>query len=65
MISFKNLIVILIIMLVLFGPKRISELAKGLGKGIKDFKKAMKDEDLDEVKADITNTLKLEEADDR
>lgn len=28
----------------LFGAKRIPELAKGLGKGIKEFKKEMKDE---------------------
>lgn len=27
--------------LLVFGPKRLPELAKGLGKGIRDFKKAL------------------------
>lgn len=27
--------------LIFFGPKRLPELAKGLGKGIRDFKKAL------------------------
>ena len=34
---------ILIIVLVLFGAKKIPELAKGLGQGIKEFKKASND----------------------
>lgn len=29
--------------LLLFGPKRLPELAKSLGKGIRDFKKALED----------------------
>jgi sec-independent protein translocase protein TatA len=29
--------------LLLFGAKRIPDIAKGLGRGISDFKKAMKD----------------------
>ena len=33
---------ILIIVLLLFGGKKIPELAKGLGKGIRDFKDAYK-----------------------
>lgn len=36
-----ELIVILIIILVLFGANRIPEIAKGLGKGIREFKQAM------------------------
>ncbi len=31
--------------LLLFGPKRLPELAKGLGKGIRDFKKALEEGD--------------------
>jgi sec-independent protein translocase protein TatA len=34
---------ILVIVLVLFGAKKIPELAKGLGQGIKEFKKASND----------------------
>jgi sec-independent protein translocase protein TatA len=34
---------ILIIVILLFGAKKIPDLAKGLGQGIKEFKKATKD----------------------
>ncbi len=36
----QELIVILIIILLLFGAKKLPELAKGLGKGMNEFKKA-------------------------
>ncbi len=36
---------LVIIVLILFGGKKIPELAKGLGSGIKNFKKAVKDDD--------------------
>jgi sec-independent protein translocase protein TatA len=38
-----QIIVILVIVLLLFGGKKIPELAQGLGKGIKNFKDAVKD----------------------
>ena len=38
-----ELILILLVVLVLFGAKKIPELAQGLGKGVKEFRKAMKD----------------------
>lgn len=38
-----EIIVILIIVLVLFGGKKIPELMKGLGKGVKEYKKAVND----------------------
>ncbi len=37
-----ELIVILVVVLLLFGGRKIPELMKGLGKGIKDFKDASK-----------------------
>lgn len=37
--------IILVIVLLLFGGKKIPELMKGLGSGIKEFKKAAKDDD--------------------
>ena len=40
-----ELLIILLIVVLLFGAKKIPDLAKGLGKGIKDFKKAIKDKD--------------------
>ena len=40
----QELLIILAIVVLLFGAKKIPELAKGLGKGIKNFKAEMKDE---------------------
>jgi sec-independent protein translocase protein TatA len=39
-----EILVILAIVLLLFGGKKIPELMKGLGSGIKEFKNAAKDE---------------------
>jgi sec-independent protein translocase protein TatA len=41
----QELLVILIIVILLFGAKKIPELAKGLGTGIKEFKKASNEAD--------------------
>ena len=38
-----EIILILLAVVLLFGAKKIPELAKGLGNGIKEFKKATKD----------------------
>lgn len=38
-----EIIIVLIVILLVFGAKRIPEMAQGLGKGIKEFRKAMKD----------------------
>jgi sec-independent protein translocase protein TatA len=38
-----HLLVILFIAVLVFGPKRLPELGKGLGDGIRGFKDAMKD----------------------
>ena len=37
--------IIVIAILLLFGAKRIPELMKGLGSGVKEFKKGLKDDD--------------------
>jgi sec-independent protein translocase protein TatA len=39
-----ELLVILLVALLLFGGKKIPELAKGLGQGIKNFKESLKEE---------------------
>ena len=41
--SAQELIVILLIIIVIFGANKIPEIMKGLGKGIKEFKKAKDD----------------------
>ncbi len=49
--SMPELLVILAIVVLLFGAKKIPDLAKGMGKGIKDFKKAIKEDDEEVAKA--------------
>jgi sec-independent protein translocase protein TatA len=44
-IGVQELVLILVIVIVLFGAKKIPELAKGLGTGLKEFKKATTDAD--------------------
>jgi sec-independent protein translocase protein TatA len=41
----QELIIILIIVFFLFGAKRLPEMGKGIGEGIKNFKKSMKHEE--------------------
>ncbi|MBI5020571.1 MAG: twin-arginine translocase TatA/TatE family subunit [Ignavibacteriales bacterium] len=38
-----EIILILLIVLIFFGAKKIPELAQGLGKGLREFRKAAKD----------------------
>ena len=38
-----EIILILLVILLLFGAKKIPELARGLGKGMSEFKKGLKD----------------------
>ena len=62
--SMPELLIVLAIVVLLFGAKKIPDLAKGMGKGIKDFKKAIKDdeEDTKEIASkDEKTTEKVEE----
>ncbi len=45
----QEIIIIAIVILLLFGGRKIPELMKGLGSGIKEFKNASKEEDQDVV----------------
>ncbi len=38
-----EILLIFLVVLILFGAKRIPDIAQGLGRGIKDFKKAVSD----------------------
>ena len=49
-IGFQELLVILVIAVFLFGGRKIPEIAKGLGEGIKQFKNALKSDDKVEEK---------------
>ena len=42
-----ELIIILIILLLIFGPSRLGDLGSSLGKGIKGFRKSLKDDEID------------------
>jgi sec-independent protein translocase protein TatA len=55
-----ELLLILVVILILFGGQKIPELARGLGKGIKEFKKAQADIESEFHKAvdDVSNTHK-------
>jgi sec-independent protein translocase protein TatA len=44
-ISGGHILILVVAMLLLFGGKKIPELMGGIGKGMKDFKKAIKDDD--------------------
>ncbi|MDD3731216.1 MAG: twin-arginine translocase TatA/TatE family subunit [candidate division Zixibacteria bacterium] len=44
-----ELLLVFLAILLLFGAKRLPEIAQGMGKGIKEFKRAMKDT-TDEIK---------------
>lgn len=53
-IGHTELIVILFALLLIFGGKKLPELAKGLGRGIREFKKATKELERDvDVSGDI------------
>ncbi|HOD67397.1 MAG TPA: twin-arginine translocase TatA/TatE family subunit [candidate division Zixibacteria bacterium] len=51
-IGWAELLVIFAIVLLLFGARRLPEIAQGLGKGIREFKRAMKDT-TDEVRGSL------------
>jgi sec-independent protein translocase protein TatA len=44
-IGLPELLIILVIVLIIFGAGKLPEIGAGLGKGIKNFKKATKGED--------------------
>jgi sec-independent protein translocase protein TatA len=60
--SGMELLLIFGIVVLLFGAKKIPDLAKGIGKGIKDFKNEMKDEQPAEV-VDADQVKKVEKTD--
>jgi sec-independent protein translocase protein TatA len=51
-----HLLVIMIIALLVFGPKRLPELGKGLGDGIRSFRNAMKEGEKEDTKEGAATT---------
>jgi sec-independent protein translocase protein TatA len=58
----SEILIVALLILLLFGGKKIPELMKGLGKGIRSFKEGMKDIS-DEIKADPTDSDKKKDTD--
>jgi len=55
-VGFNEILLIGLFVLVFFGARRIPEFMKGLGKGVKEFKDAVKD-----VKKGVEETSKIED----
>ena len=53
--GFWEIVIIALVVLLLFGGKKIPELMRGLGKGVKNFKEGMKEveSEVKEIKKDI------------
>ena len=58
--GFRELIIIFVIALLVFGPKKLPELGKSLGKSLREFKKATDDlkSTWDEQVRDVTEPVK-------
>lgn len=58
-----EIIVVAIVILVLFGAKRIPELARGLGQGIKEFRQASKDikKEIEESSKNIEDAINTDD----
>ena len=50
--SGQDLLILLVIVLILFGAKRLPELARGLGQSVNEFKKAKEEFDKETAKTD-------------
>jgi sec-independent protein translocase protein TatA len=59
-----EIVVIVLVVLLLFGGKKIPELMKGLGSGIKEFNKAKNDVS-EQIREGMKDTPKAEPADDK
>jgi len=53
-ISGAEIVIVLVVILLLFGSKKIPELAQGLGKGMKEFKRAA-----DDIKKEIKDETEI------
>jgi len=58
--SIWHWVIVLLVIVLLFGAKKIPELAKGLGSGVKNFKKAIKEDDEEQEKIAQTTESKTE-----
>lgn len=55
-VGWNELVIVLVIVLVIFGPKRLPELAEAFGKSIRKFKQASR-----EVEEEVTTAVRTDE----
>lgn len=60
MIGGQELLIILLIVLIVFGGNKIASLGDGLGKGIRNFRRSLKEDD--EVEAEVVEAEVVEKA---
>lgn len=62
--SGMELVVVVLIVLLLFGAKKIPELARGIGQGISEFRKASSDirKEIEKGAQDVENSSKSQES---
>ncbi len=53
-----EILLVMVVILIFFGPKKIPDLARGLGKGLREFRKASQ-----EIQESIEKELKLDPKD--
>lgn len=56
-----ELLIILAIVVVLFGATRLGDIGKGIGRGIREFRRELKDEPQEEVRKDTVASSTTEE----
>ena len=54
--SFWQILIVVVIVLVIFGPKRIPGLGKSLGEAIRGFRKGLSEDDKDDSKKEESNS---------
>ena len=57
-------LIVIVVVLLLFGPSRLAGVGKGLGEGIKSFKRGLSDEDKDDEKKSDEAKKLAEKSDD-
>ena len=56
-----EIIIVLVIVLLIFGPKRLPDLGRSLGRGMREFKDSVTGKDKDDEKPELTATATEDE----
>lgn len=54
--SWQHILIVAVLLLILFGGKKIPEMMRGMGSGIKEFKDAIKEDEKPESKPENTSS---------